>query len=120
MQPVAAVQPLARKRLDWRIIALIVGAALVAAGLLYRETLGPQSTTYQVSGTVHSAVIAYSTKDGIQEVTVRLPWSITVQTNAASLTAASQDDHGTITCSIDGGGEQTSSGPYANVACSGG
>ncbi|MEV0548361.1 MmpS family transport accessory protein [Nocardia salmonicida] len=87
------------------------------------------NVTYQVDGTGQASSITYSGRnmDIAQDTDAALPWTKEVSIDGifktVTLTASADADGGDVTCRILVGGEvlaeQTASGPYASVSCTG-
>lgn len=88
----------------------------------------PAKVVYEVTGTGTASNISYGASDGISQKTgATLPWKHTEPYDGGydffTLTAQNGNNGGEITCRITVDGEvikeNTSSGPYAVVSCSG-
>lgn len=112
------------------ILALLVAAGFTISANEGDEHAGSEITvTYEVRGASAEAAVTYLGQDRgmAQETGVSLPWSKDVPVRGwdriVSMTAANGPTGGDITCRILVDGrvmtEQTSSGPYASVSCSG-
>ncbi|WP_405148437.1 MmpS family transport accessory protein [Nocardia salmonicida] len=87
------------------------------------------NVTYQVDGTGQASSITYSGRnmDIAQDTDAALPWTKEVSIDGifktVTLTASADADGGDVTCRILVGdevlAEQTASGPYASVSCTG-
>ncbi|TXG90550.1 hypothetical protein DW322_10340 [Rhodococcus rhodnii] len=128
-----------RRIWPWVLLGVILAFVLLFAGCVAlfggvaseidRESNRSVSVTYQVEGTGTGATVTYSgtNLDMAQETNATLPWSRDVDIDGlgkfVTMTASNGSDGGSITCRILADGnqiaEQTSSGPYANVSCSG-
>jgi len=127
------LQPWSRWKLErWHIVLIVIAGLLLIGVAVVVESgkhkAGPATGVFTVSVTSatdgnNADVDVYNDGHWSQASNQRLPWSETVGTGYLSVAAQDRDIHGTITCTIrssDGSvrDTQTSTGSYAEVACS--